>query len=113
MLLLLSFYCSHKYSVLSLDSFNRVAARCIGELSAKIPERVLEDLIPSCLEILNKPGIAPRHGACIGLSEIVQHAPKTALQTYSAQLIPAIQGTLWFVRHLPVANSRPPVAVLT
>lgn len=60
-----------------------------------MPERVLSDLIPNCLDALKKPGAAPRHGACIGLSEIVQHAPKAALLAYSTQLIPAIQGTLW------------------
>lgn len=59
-----------------------------------MPERVLPKLIPSCLETLKMPGVAPRHGACIGLTEMIQHAPAASLLTYSTQLIPAIQNTL-------------------
>lgn len=68
----------------------RVAARCVGELAARLGERVMPELMPIFMNTLSVPDAHVREGVCIGLAELINATTQELLETYLEELIPAI-----------------------
>lgn len=72
------------------------AVRCLGELVRKLPDRVLVQAVPVLLAGLSRdqPSAATRLGACAGLGELLQAAPRPLLAPLYGTLVPGVQAAL-------------------
>lgn len=80
---------------LSLDNLEKrtVAGRCLGEIVAKLGDRVLPQILPIFKAgLANSPDNPPgmRQGICIGIAEIIQSAPKKLIEEFIDPVIETI-----------------------
>ncbi|CAD7957062.1 unnamed protein product [Amoebophrya sp. A25] len=72
------------------------ASRCVGELVAKLGDRVLPELMPIFFKALTSDNSSElvREGVCIGLTELISNCSRQLLTDYVTQLVPAVQHAL-------------------
>lgn len=72
----------------------QVAARTLGDLVAKLGERVLPDIIPTLERGLDAKEKDRRLGVCVGLAEVISAAGKQQLGEYLRDVIPTVRKAL-------------------
>lgn len=72
----------------------QVAARTLGDLVAKLGERVLPDIIPTLERGLDSKEKDRRLGVCVGLAEVISAAGKQQLGGYLHDVIPTVRKAL-------------------
>jgi HEAT repeat protein len=67
------------------------AARALGELVAKLGDKVLGDVIPQLADQLKSDDVETRIGVCHGLRELMNSASEKHLKQHTKKLLPAVK----------------------
>eukprot|EP00750_Incisomonas_marina_P027277 INCI6165.2.p1 GENE.INCI6165.2~~INCI6165.2.p1 ORF type:complete len:2240 (+),score=521.86 INCI6165.2:2998-9717(+) len=70
------------------------AGRCLGEIVAKLGERVMSSILPVLEDGLRAPDAARRQGVCFGLGEVIRALPERNGESFLPQLAPPIRQAL-------------------
>ena len=71
-----------------------VAGRTLADLVRKLGENVLHDIMPVFTRGLESEDVNVRQGVCVGMTEIMANAGKTAIEDFAVQLVPLTQKAL-------------------
>lgn len=71
-----------------------VSSRTLADLVRKLGENVLHDIMPVFEKGLASEDVNTRQGVCLGMTEIMANAGKTAIEDFAGQLVPLIQKAL-------------------
>ena len=78
----------------SSEDQQHAAANALGELVAKLAERVLPKLVPIMQSGLDEGDEARRRGVCLGLSEMMSAAGRDLVRGFLHEIIPAVRTAL-------------------